>query len=128
MSPARKRKTPAVVVNPGDLALLGEAGVLPPRDWYRGRIEWSDGEQILVRMWGFGGAGSWLSVLPATHVRAIGDHAALNAFADRCCAEVRDLMEAIQAGEDATARARRAVWTKLEEIGAAGPVKLEVAG
>jgi hypothetical protein len=126
---ARRARKASLELRPGDLVLLGAPGKMMPRDWHRGVVVWSDGTEILVRQWGFGGQGSWLLVYPIEQVRAVGDHAFLTEFQERCRAEVKTLERAISEAEQAAAAARAGIWKKLDEIGASAPARQpEAAG
>ena len=124
MSRARKTpKTLPVELKRDELVLLGQPGTLLPRDWYRGQVVWSDGDALVVRQWGFSGQRSWNSLTTVDHVRAVGDHRFLSEHQARCAAEVAELQAVVDTRSAAVEEARRAIWARLDEIGAAGAVR-----
>lgn len=112
-----------VALQPGDLVLIGSPGITMPGDWFFAKVRWTEGADVLVEQYGLGGTGRFHQLHSIADVRAVGDVAFLNDFEKRCREEVRSLSEQVSACERALGAARDAVWSKLDEIGAAGPAR-----
>lgn len=111
-------------IEPGAVVLMGMAGVSMPGEWHIGEVVWIDAGHVLVMQQHIGGAGKPFPCLhEISYIRAIGTVSELVEIQARCREELKPLTDAVHAAERALRAARDAVYSRLDEIAAAEPMR-----